>query len=653
MNKNFLGMRKVFSISLISVLALSGFVSVSPERVSAAGGAPDTIYYNGKVITMDENDTIAEAVAVKDGKITSVGLKEEVEALQGKNTKMVNLEEQVMLPGFIDAHSHFPSTGWLGPVYVDLQSPPVGPIKNMTDLIQALKEKGEETPDGDWILGFGYDQTLLEEKRHPTRHDLDKVSTTHPISITHTSGHLTVVNSVALEQAGITKDTPDPEGGLIVKDPETGEPTGVLEEHASRLVKTPAQTEEQQLAAVEKSVHDYASAGVTTSIVAGGDYRSLKGYADRGMIPFRMTVMSRNLNAPMPSEGDDMIRPGGIKITQDGSIQGYTGYLSEPYHVLPGNDPDYRGYPSQSREKLTEMVVSLHKKGYQIAIHGNGDAAIDDILYAYRTAQEEYPRKDARHRIEHAQMARLDQVEEMKELGVTPSYFVSHTYYWGDVHRDIFMGPERASNMSPLKWTTERDIKFSIHLDSLVVPMSPLQAVWSAVNRLSRSNQVIGPHQRISPMEALRAVTIDAAWQNFDEKIKGSIEPGKFADFVILEEDPLTIYPEKIRDIQVLETIVSDKVIYQHVTIDSMKDTIDRLYADGDFANPGMVRMLKAHLTNVGRFMDKGREDKAVKHMEGFQKKLQIHQEKGHISDEAYQTLMDESEFLMEGWKYS
>lgn len=648
---NLVNIKKALILLLISLLTVSGFTSGSLDKVNADSGAPDTIYYNGKVITMEENEALAEAVAVKDGKIISVGTDEEINALQDDDTRKVDLGNNVLLPGFYDAHSHFPTTGYLGTVWVDLQSPPVGPVKNIEDLIAELKEEVEKTPEGEWITGFGYDQTLLAEGRHPTRYDLDKVSTKHPIYITHTSGHMGVANSLALEQEGITKDTPNPPGGVIEKDPKTGEPTGLLQESAAINPGWDI-TGEEQIEVVKKAVQDYASAGVTTSIIAGGSYDEINQYNEQGLLPFRFTVMSRSDEAPMPSIGDEWVRPGGIKITHDGSIQGYTGYLTEPYYVQPEGESDFRGFPLQSREELTKRVVRLHKKGYQIAIHGNGDAAIDDILHAFRTAQEEYSREDARHRIEHAQMARADQIDEMKELGIAPSYFVSHTFYWGDAHRDIFMGPERAANMSPLQWTIDRDVTFSIHLDSYIVPMSPLQAVWSAVNRLSRSNEVIGPDQRIKPMEALRSVTIDAAWQNFDEEIKGSIEPGKYADFVILEEDPLTINPEKIKDIQVLETIVNDETIYKHVTADDMKETIDRLSDDGDISDAGLVRLLKTHLTSISHYESKGAEEKIVKHMEDFQEVLKVQNENGIISDEAYETLMNESDHLTEEWKY-
>ena len=207
-------------------------------------------------------------------------------------------------------------------------------------------------------------------------------------------------------------------------------------------------------------------------------------------------------------------------------------------------------------------MKSLHRAGYQIAIHGNGDAAIDDILYAYREAQEDFPRTDARHRIEHCQMAREDQLDEMQELGISPSFFVGHAYYWGDRHRDIFMGPERAARLSPLKSAVDRGIRFTVHDDTPVTPVNPIQLVWDAVNRITTSGKVLGPAQRITPYQALRAVTIDAAWQNFEEDIKGSIEVGKLADFVVLEENPLTVDPEHIRDIRVLATIVGGKTIF-------------------------------------------------------------------------------------------
>jgi len=216
-----------------------------------------------------------------------------------------------------------------------------------------------------------------------------------------------------------------------------------------------------------------------------------------------------------------------------------------------------------SREELTARVKALHESGHQIAIHGNGDAAIDNIIHAYREAQQASPRADARHIIVHSQMAREDQLDAMKELGIIPSFFSLHTYYWGDRHRDIFLGRERAYRISPAQSAHQRGLRFTIHTDTPVVPMDPLLLVWSAVNRISTGGDIIGAEQRITPLEALRAVTSDAAWQHFDENRTGSIESGKLADLVILAESPLR-FPLHIRDIQVLETIVGGQTIYKN-----------------------------------------------------------------------------------------
>jgi predicted amidohydrolase YtcJ len=229
--------------------------------------------------------------------------------------------------------------------------------------------------------------------------------------------------------------------------------------------------------------------------------------------------------------------------------------------VPPGDDPAYRGYPRFAREDLISEVERLHTAGWQVAVHGNGDAAIDDILDAFESAQRKHPREDTRHIIIHAQMARDDQLDRMRALGVIPSFFSLHTYYWGDRHRDLFMGPERAARMSPARSAVDRGMRFTIHCDSPVVPMEPLRLVWSAVNRRSASGAEIGPTQRITPMQALRAVTIDAAYQHFEDADKGSLEPGKLADLVVLSRSPLE-NPATIDQIEVVETIVGGETVW-------------------------------------------------------------------------------------------
>ena len=561
----------------LAFIALIFATTVAMGCLAPSGGiAPDTIWLNGTIVTM-EGDQTAQAVAVLDDNIVAVGTDAEVGPLAGSQTRVVDLQGRTMTPGFYAAHDHFPGSGRVAVTQVDLNSPPIGAIENMDELVAALGDRARDLPEGQWISGRGYDDTLLAEQRHPTRADLDRASTTHPIYISHTSGHLGVANSLALELAGITRNTPNPEGGVVRKDPDTGEPDGVFEESGgmvSRLVPPP--TPDQTMESYRVAVQDYVEDGVTTAVIAGGGRGTLAGLQrarDAGILTFRIiTMMSRGSpGQPTAAEtggiisgfGDTHLKVGAIKIIQDGSNQGYTGYFTEPYHTPFKGDPDYRGYPRRSRDDLVTMVKELHEAGYQIAIHANGDAAIDDVLYAFREAQREFPRRDARHRIEHCQMVRRDQLDAIAELNLSPSFFVGHVYYWGDRHRDIFMGPDRAAGISALRSSIDRGIRFTVHDDTPVTPVNPLQLVWVGVNRLTKSNQVLGPDERITPLEALRTVTIDAAWQNFEEDIKGSIAPGKLADFVVLSDNPLTVNPTEIRDITVLETIVGGKTVYE------------------------------------------------------------------------------------------
>jgi predicted amidohydrolase YtcJ len=422
---------------------------------------------------------------------------------------------------------------------------------------------------------MGYDDTLLAEGRHPTRDDLDRASSQHPIMITHVSGHLAVSNSRGLELAGIDAETPDPEGGVIRRDAATGVPDGVLEETALELVAgaAPGPGFVDGIRIVREASRRYLAAGVTTAqsgYTAKPLMQWLSWMVRTGLAQVRLVVWpGMEVVDQQIDEGDawesydeQWLRAGAVKLYADGSIQGYTGYLKQPYFVPPGDDPEYAGYPRTSRDELIERVTRYHAAGYQVAIHGNGDAAIDDILDAFEIAQREHPREDTRHIVIHAQMARDDQLERMKVLGVIPSFFSLHTYYWGDRHREIFMGPERAARMSPAGSATRIGLRFTIHADSPVVPMEPMRLVWAAVNRVSSSGRSMGEAQRVSALQALRAVTIDAAYQHFEEADKGSIEPGKFADLVILSESPLD-RPEHIDEIRVLETIIGGRTVFR------------------------------------------------------------------------------------------
>ena len=529
-----------------------------PERI---------LYVGGPVLTMDATNRVAEALLTEGDRIVAVGRAADLRRLADGGARTVALDGRAVLPGFIDAHSHFPGAG-LTAVFADLASPPVGRVSTIPELQARLEAQATHVGADKWVIGVGYDDTLLREQRHPTRADLDRVSARQPVGIVHVSAHLAVVNTLGLERLGITRATTDPPGGRIQRDPATGEPTGVLEESAAHGIidrlRHPSLLDALKM--VRHANQRYLAAGVTMAqngYAGTRDMRSLSQVSQLGVVSMRLVFWPEADAADSMPADTLWLRHGAVKLIGDGSIQGYTAYLSQPYFKPPTDDRDYRGYPRWPREALTEQVVRWQRGGRQIAVHGNGDAAIDDILDAFEAAQRAAPRADTRHVIVHAQMARHDQLDRMQRLGVIPSFFVLHTYYWGDRHREIFLGPERAAHISPTRSALERGIRFTLHADTPVAPMEPLRIVWAAVNRRTTSGIALGPTERITPMQALRAVTIDAAYQHFAERDTGSLEVGKLADLVIVERSPLAD-PEHIDQIRVLETIVGGRTAYRN-----------------------------------------------------------------------------------------
>lgn len=530
------------------------------------------VFINGQVLSMDKGNRIFEAVATRGAYIDQLGTTEEVMAGVTESTIVTDLAGQTLLPGIVDAHGHFPGSG-LYSLFADLNSPPIGNVKSIADIQDRLATLAREKSDEEWVVGYSYDDTLIAEKRHPTRHDLDAVRE-GPVYIVHVSGHMGVANTRALELLGITAQSEDPVGGVIVREADGETPAGLLEEtiHMEAAQRTMDFSQLEGFKMVLAASEEYAAQGVTTAQSGGVDASMgpvLLQLSTYGVIKSRVVVfpfahlLGQDLldgEFDVEAVSSDKAIVGPVKIVADGSIQGYTGYLSHPYHMPFKGDEEYRGYPTVPRDKLVEMVAEYHRAGIQLAIHGNGDASIDDILYAFELAQAEHPVEDPRLIIIHSQMAREDQLVKMKELGVTPSFFSAHTYYWGDRHRDIFMGPERAARMSPTRSSENIGLRYSVHLDTPVVPMQPMQLMWSTVNRISTSGKVIGAEQRVSPMNAIRAMTIDAAWQVFQEDRIGSLESGKFADIIILDGDPLT--ETDVRDLDVMETIVGGVTVF-------------------------------------------------------------------------------------------
>ncbi|MCB1700145.1 MAG: amidohydrolase [Halioglobus sp.] len=533
------------------------------------------LFINGTVLTMDAQNRVVEALATRADRIEAVGTTQEIMALAEEGAQVVDLGGRTLLPGFIDAHGHFPGSG-LKEVAADLNSPPIGTLTSMDEILAALGEQAAVTPAGEWVSGFGYDDTLLAEQRHPTRAELDAVSADHPVVAMHISGHMLVANSLALAEVGIDANTPDPEGGVIGREPGSREPNGLLEETARLgiMVKMQDMSIEDTYRLIKAAATEYSARGVTTAQSGGVSDKLATGlslFSKLGVIPQRLVVFPFEvefgealLNGEYSPDdySAERVQMGAVKLVADGSIQGYTGYLSQPYFTPYHGDADYRGYAAIPRDKLFAKVAALHKAGYQIAIHGNGDQSIEDILDAFEAAQQEHPVADPRMILIHAQMAREDQVARMKALGVTPSFFSAHTWYWGDRHRDIFLGPERAAVISPARWAQDYGLRFSSHLDTPVTPMLPLQAVWSQVFRITHGGEVLGPAQRTGVMEALRAVTIDAAWQVFQEGNRGSLEPGKYADLVVLSGNPLED-PMNMRELEVEQTLIGGATVYR------------------------------------------------------------------------------------------
>ena len=543
-------------------------------------GKATQIYRNGTILTMDSRGSVVSALAVEGNVVLAVGTDDDVMAHAGPDTVVTDLRGRTMLPGFVDGHSHFVWAGLMFATQLDLSSPPVGKVKDIAEIRDLLKEKAASTPKGEWILGYGYDDTALADRRHPLASDMDDVTPDHPVLLRHVSGHLCSCNSRALALVGYDRNTPDPLGGIIRRDGH-GNPNGVLEEPPARepvFRHIPAPTEADWMEGIKAACAAYTAKGVTTAqdgFTATGDWGALKRAHELGLLRNRVQILPgvsrmdiNTFNTHVSGTqltADGKISLGAAKLLADGSLQCYTGYLSNPYHKVIYDLPDgpmWRGYPMEPEQQFIEKVVGLHRQGWQLAIHGNGDDAIQMILNAYEEAQKRYPRADARHIVIHCQTVREDQLDRIKRLGVVPSFFVVHTYFWGDRHYEMFLGQDRAERISPLRSALKRGIPFSNHNDTFVTPIDPLLSVWSAVNRRTSGGRILGENQTIPVMDALRSVTSWAAYQACEERIKGSLEPGKLADFVILEANPLTVAKETIKDIGISATIVGDEVVY-------------------------------------------------------------------------------------------
>jgi predicted amidohydrolase YtcJ len=537
-----------------------------------------TVYFNGDIITMaGDQPNYAEALVEQDGKIVFVGASEEAMNTAGTGHKMINLKGKTMLPGFIDGHAHFANFSAQA-IGAQLLPPPDAGAKDIPSIIKLLKEWN--TPENrkltGWIFGTGFDDSVIEEKRFPTKHDLDQVTTDFPIMITHISGHFAVVNSKGLEKLGITATTKNPDGGIIRREEGSQEPNGVLEELAAipyMLGAISPKTPEANLKFFNAGQDMALKYGYTTAQEgrAMGNNDMLIQMAEKGNLKLDVVsyvdylFLDKYMDTKWNSKTyDQHFRIGGVKLTLDGSPQGRTAWRTEPYLLAPhGAVPDYSGYPAiEDDEKVIDIYSKAFKNNWQILTHANGDAAMDQMIRTMSKAAEEFGNDDRRNVLIHGQYVRDDQLDAFKDLGVIASLYPLHTFYWGDWHQEI-IGGELGQKISPVKTALNKGLKITIHTDAPVALPNLMRVVWTAVERTSRSGKVIGPDERLTPYEALKAITDWSAFQHFEEDTKGTLEQGKLADLVILDKNPLKVSPSVIKDIQVLETIKEGKLIYQ------------------------------------------------------------------------------------------
>jgi len=524
---------------------------------------------------MDDARPLAEAVAVRSGRIVAVGSEVDVMAGAGNGTRVVDLQGRTMLPGLVDSHGHAYLVG-LQSTTANLLPPPDGAGSDIAALQVLLSEWAELNPEFvekiGWIVGFGYDDSQLAEGRHPTRQELDAVSSDYPVVIIHQSGHLGVANSRALALAGITADTSDPKGGVFRREAGSNQPNGVMEEYAFFQVLFNLFSrfdDEMNENLVVEGTRFAASFGYTTVQEGRANQTSIdaiRRVAEKGGLSVDLVAYPDmlELESITPSlEYTNRFRIGGAKLTIDGSPQGKTAFLTEPYFIPPeGETEDYRGYAAISRETAAQSVDKAFANGWQILVHANGDAATDLFIEAVRSARQKYP--DVRNRpvLIHGQVLRKDQVAALKELNIFPSLFPMHTYYWGDWHRESVLGPVRAENISPTGWILEQGMMFGSHHDAPVALPDSMRVLSATVTRRSRTGDILGPIHRVPVATALKALTIWPAWQHFEEGEKGSIEPGKLADFVILSDNPLSVPEDELDGLVVLETIKEGVSIY-------------------------------------------------------------------------------------------
>ena len=523
----------------------------------------DLALIDGNVITLNSFQPSAEAIAITKAKIVKVGTTKEINSWIGKDTKIFDLQGRTVIPGLIDSHIHVSDFGKVL-TWIDLKS-----VNSIKELKRSLRERAQNIPKGRWIIGNGWDQTRFVEKRYPHFQDLDEVSPDNPVVLYHQCGRVCVVNSKALELAGVTNETMSPSGGTIEKDTETGEPTGILRENATDLVwKTiPEPSEEELIESASLACKKIVKAGVTSIhwiISSPNEISIIQRLRLENKLPLRVHIIAPanildqlDTLGSLLDVGDNATRTLAVMVFVDGSLAARTAALSEPYI----DELATKGQLLYSQEELDALVAKAHKAKCRLVMHAMGDQAVDMTLTAIEKALMEIPRKNHRYRIEHASVLNKELMQRIKKLGlivsVQPKCVISEFSVWSAVDR---LGPKRARWLYPLKTLINEGIPVIGGSDCPMEPLSPLSGIQAAVTRQ------FFPEEQITIDEALRMYTVNAAYASYEENIKGSIEEGKLADLTVLSGDPRTTLPSKIGDIKLMMTIVGGKVVYQELT---------------------------------------------------------------------------------------
>ncbi len=510
---------------------------------------------NSNVITLNSKKPNAEAIAIKNGKIVAVGSNKEIHKHIGKKTKIIDAKGKTVIPGLVDCHVHMTGFGQR------LQNLELRNVRSIKKLQQKLKEYAQKNPEKSWILGGRWDQERFSEKRYPTRWDLDAAVIDKPVFLIRVCGHIGVVNSKALQLAGITKKT-KVDGGKIDLDETSGEPNGILQENAMDLVwkATPKPSQKEIEKACIMACKKAVEAGLTCVhwiLGSADEMRAIQRLYSEGKLPLRVYLgipvdfLDELVNLGLLTGfGDNMLKIGFVKILADGSLGGRTAALKKPYF----DKPETSGMMLYTQKELDKLVLTAHKAGLQLAVHAIGDGAMEAVLKAFEKALKAYPRKNHRHRIEHCSVLNLKLIRQMKRLGliasVQPHFIVSDFWVIDRV------GKERARWVYPFKTLMKECLIVASGSDCPVEPINPILGVWAAVARKSFAEE------RLSVEEALKTYTVNAAYASFDEDKRGTIETGKLADITILSNNLAKVKPDDIGNVKVEMTIVDGKVVY-------------------------------------------------------------------------------------------